>query len=253
MTNGLFNIKRRQPVTLMLHRGAHEIDYPGLRRLDTPPATSSHVPIEHFRVVDLVKSTLFMYGHEVTAEHHGVTEDGMRYFGVLSLRSTYTGYEDMVALRNSNDRSFPVSIGFGSRVFCCDNMALVADHVIRRKHTANLKRDLPGIIGELIEPLTLQREAQHRTIERYRQTNIPNALADHAILSMYRRRVINVQRIPDVLEHWEKPTFEEFKERRTAWRLFNAATYALTGRIVDRPNATPMLHEIIDATCEQVH
>ena len=131
MTNGFFNIERKQPVTLMLHRGAQEIDYPSLRRLDTPPATASHVPIEHFRVVDLVKSTLFMYGHEVTAEHHGVTEDGMRYFGVLSLRSTYTGYEDMVALRNSNDRSFPVSIGFGSRVFCCDNMALVADHVIR--------------------------------------------------------------------------------------------------------------------------
>jgi hypothetical protein len=132
-------------------------------------------------------------------------------------------------------------------------MALVADHVIRRKHTVNLKRDLPGIIGELIEPLTLQREAQHRTIERYRSTDIPNALADHAILSMYRRGVVNVQRIPDVLEHWEKPGFEEFKERRNAWRLFNAATYTLTGRIVDRPNATPILHEIIDAMCAQVH
>jgi hypothetical protein len=70
---------------------------------------------------------------------------------------------------------------------------------------------------------------------------------------MYRRRVINVQRIPDVLEHWEQPAFEEFKERRNAWRLFNAATYALTGRIVDRPNTTPILHEIIDATCEQAH
>jgi hypothetical protein len=132
-------------------------------------------------------------------------------------------------------------------------MALVADHVIRRKHTANLKRDLPGIIGELIEPLTLQREAQHRTIERYRSTDISDALADHAILSMYRRGVINVQRIPDVVDHWEKPAFDEFKERRNAWRLFNAATYALTGRIVDRRNTTPMLYEIIDATCEQVH
>jgi len=138
-------------------------------------------------------------------------------------------------------------------VFCCDNLSFIADHVIRRKHTANAKRDLPGLVAELVEPLTLQREAQHRTIDRYRRTDIPNALADHAILSMYRRRVINVQRIPDVLEHWEQPAFEEFKERRNAWRLFNAATYALTGRIVDRPNTTPILHEIIDATCEQAH
>ena len=40
---------------------------------------------------------------------------------------------------------------------------LIGDHVIKRKHTANAKRDLPGLIGEIIEPLTEQREAQART------------------------------------------------------------------------------------------
>lgn len=69
---------------------------------------------------------------------------------------------------------------------------------------------------------------------------------------MYRKGIINVQRIPDVLEQWETPTFDDFKERRTAWRLFNAAPFALTGRVVDRPDATPVLHQIIDATCEHV-
>ena len=143
---------------LMLHRGAKEIAYDGLRELETPPATPTHVPIPHFRVVDLIKTTLGMYGHEITEERHGITEDAMRYFGLLSLRSTYTGYEDTVGLRNSHDRSFPVGIGFGSRVFVCDNLAFSADTVIKRKHTANLKRDLPGIMGEIIEPLAEKRE-----------------------------------------------------------------------------------------------
>lgn len=239
-------------MVLLLHRGAKEIDYHGLRQVETPPPTASHVPIPHFRVVDLAKASLGMYGHEVIAEHHGVSEDGMKYFGVLSLRSTYTGYEDMVALRNANDKAFPVSIGFGSRVFCCDNMALVADHVIKRRHTANLKRDLPGIIGELIEPLTLQREAQHKKIEHYRNTDLSEAQADHAILTMYRRGVINMQRIPEVMEQWETPAFSDFMERRNAWRLFNAATYVLTGKIVERPHATPILHQVIDGVCERV-
>jgi hypothetical protein len=239
-------------MTLMLHRGATPIDYDGLRSIPTPEATETHVPIAHFRVVDLVKNTVGMYGHEVVSEHHGITEDTMRYFGVLCLKSSYTGYEDMVALRNSNDRSFPVSIGFGSRVFCCDNMALVADHVIKRRHTVNLKRDLPGIIGELIEPLAEQREAQHRTIERYRTTQLDDLLADHAMMRMYREEVINLQRLPDVLKEWENPSFEDFKERN-AWRLFNSATYALTGRVVDRPEATPKLYKIIDGVCDSVH
>src|SRR5207248_11124541 len=150
-------------------------------------------------VVDLVRTTLGMYGHEIVGEHHGVTEDGARYFGLLSLRSAYTGYEDTLGLRNSHDRSFPVGIGFGSRVFVCDNLAFIADTTIKRKHTANLKRDLPGIIGELIEPLALHREAQQRTFDRYRATELAPALADHAVMEMYRRGIINVQRIPEVL------------------------------------------------------
>ena len=236
-------------MTLKLHAGATALDYDGLHELETPQATATHVPIPHFRVVDLLKTTLGMFGHEVTTEHHGVTPDGMRYFGLISLRSTYTGYEDTVGLRNSHDRSFPVGVGFGSRVFVCDNMAFMADHVIKRKHTANLKRDLPGIVGELIEPLALHREAQARTLIRYRQTMLTDQQADHAILDLYREGVINIQRVPDVMAQWEHPTFPDFDDRN-AWRLFNAVTFALNGRVIENPQATPKLHRIIDSVCE---
>jgi hypothetical protein len=180
------------------------------------------------------------------------TEDGARYFGLLSLRSPYTGYEDTVGLRNSHDKSFPVGIGFGSRVFVCDNLAFVADTTIKRRHTANLKRDLPGIIGELIEPLALHREAQRRTFERYKYTMLTDQQADHAVLNMYREGIVNLQRIPDVLKEWQERSFEEFNERN-AWRLFNATTFALTGRVVENPNATPRLHKVIDRVCEHLN
>ena len=42
----------------MLHVNAAAVDYDGLRQLKTPPATPTHVPIPHFRVVDLLKNTL---------------------------------------------------------------------------------------------------------------------------------------------------------------------------------------------------
>lgn len=238
-------------MALMLHVNATQVDYDSLRSLDTPPATESHVPIPHFRVVDLVKTAAGMYGHEVVNEHHGITEDGSRYFGLLSLRSPYTGHEDTIGLRNSHDKSFPVGIGFGSRVFVCDNLAFLADTTIKRRHTVNLKRDLPGIIGEIIEPLAIKREAQARTFERYKHTMLTDQVADHAIMSMYRQGVINVQRIPEVLREWERPSFKSL-EQPSAWRLFNATTYALNGRVVERPEATPKLHQIIDGLCERI-
>jgi hypothetical protein len=240
-------------MTLVLHAGAEETDYTYLRQMETPPATPTHVPLPHFRLVDLVVHSLSYYGHEVREQHHGVTPDGNRYFGVLTIRSPYTGYEDMVGLRNSHDKSLPVGIAFGSHVFVCDNTAFIADHVIRTKHTAKLKLRLPGLVGELIEPLTEQREAQARTIERYRSTDLRARDVDHAIMSLYREGVINVTRIADVMQEWEAPSFEEFAERHNAWRLFNAVTFVLTGRIAENPQATTKLHRVIDGVCETVH
>ncbi len=237
-------------MTLMLHAGANPVDYDGLRQLETPQPTETHMPIPHFRVVDLIAHSLAYHGHQVTEQHFGVTPDGARFFGVLCLKSDYTGYTDMVGLRNSHDRKFPVGVSFGSRVFVCDNLAFAGDHVIKRKHTAKLKRDLPGLIGEIIEPLALQREAQQKQFDHYRSTALTDARADAAIMQMYRNQVIGVQKIADVLKQWEEPACDWGD--KTGWRLFNAATFALTGRVSENPKATAELHKIIDGTCELV-
>ncbi|HHG90311.1 MAG TPA: DUF932 domain-containing protein [Devosia sp.] len=238
---------RRQAMTLMLHAGANPLDYDGLRQLETPEATPTHVPIPHHRLVDAVRHTLGFYGHTVEEEHHGVTPDGMRYFGVLCLKSPYGDYTDTVGLRNSHDKTFPIGISFGSRVFVCDNLAFIADHVVRRKHTANAKRDLPGLVGELIEPLADQREAQHRVMTRYRATTLTQDAADHAVMELYRSKVITVTRIATVMDRWENPPHDWGV--KTAWRLFNCVTHALEGRIAEHPVLTERLHQVIDATC----
>lgn len=235
-------------MSLNLHSGGELVPYEQLREMETPEATDTHVPIPHHAVVDMVKYSLGFYGHEVFEEHHAVHHDGMRYFGLLSLRSEDGKYADTVGLRNSHDRKFPIGIGFGSRVFVCSNLAFIAEHVIKRKHTANAKRDLPGLVAQLIEPLADQRTQQQATIERYRNTELTSHLADHAIMEMYRTSVINVTRIADVYREWDQPSFEEFQDRPTAWRLFNAATYALEGRTQDY--STPQLHKVIDHVCE---
>lgn len=238
-------------MSLMLHAGAKPVVYEELRALDTPEPTATHVPIPHFRLVDLVAHSLGYFGHEIIDQAYGVTEDGNRFFGVLTLKSTYTGYSDMLGLRNSHDKSLPVGIAFGSRVFVCDNMAFVSDSVIRTKHTAKLKMRLPGLIGELIEPIALQREQQHQKLLTYQTTPLDQDEADHAIMECYRQDIIGVQRIAEVHEAWQNPPFDWGAP--TAWRLFNAATYALTGRVAENPSITTNLHKVIDGVCERVH
>ena len=119
-------------MTLMLHTGGQAIAYSDLRDLSTPDPTASHVPIPHHCVVDMVRYALGYFGHELLEEHHAVTPDGLNYFGVLSLRSPYGDYTDMVGLRNSHKKQFPIGIAIGSRVFVCDNLAFHARSEERR-------------------------------------------------------------------------------------------------------------------------
>jgi hypothetical protein len=238
-------------MTLLLHAGGGSVSYGDLRILPVPAATKSHVPIPHHTVVDMVKYSLGFFGHELLEEHHATTPDGLNYFGVLSLRSPYGDYTDMVGLRNSHKKQFPIGIAIGSRVFVCDNLAFNADHVIKRKHTANAKRDLPGLVADVIEPLGEARMAQALTFERYKATALPDDLADQGIMALYRLGVINLTRIGDVLNAYEVPPHDWGE--KTPWRLFNAVTFALTGRVAENPSATRQLHTVIDGMCERIN
>ena len=129
----------------------------------------------------------------------------------------------------------------------CSNLAFIGDHVIRRRHTVNAKRELPGLLMEIIEPLALQREHQAKKFEHYQHAMLTDQQADHAIMQLYRQGVIGVQRIADVAREWDEPSFDDFKETRSAWRLFNATTFALNGRIAENPSITSRLHAVIDA------
>lgn len=238
-------------MTLCLHSGANPVSYDDLRAVVVPPATDSHVPVPHHEIVELLRFTLGFYGHEIVEEHHALMPDGMRYFGLMSLRSAYGDYTDVVGLRNSHDKSFPIGLAFGSRVFVCDNLALIGEHIIKRKHTVKAKRELPGLVTEIVAPLKDQRIAQNAKLLTYQQTPLNYQESDHAVVQLYRTGVIGVQAIAHVLEAYDEPPHDW--GGRTAWRLFNAATFALAGKVVENPDLTKQLHTVIDATCDRLH
>ena len=134
---------------LNLHSGGDLVPYEQLAVLPTPERTATHVPLPHHQLVEMVKYALGFYGHTVEEEAHALDADGARYFGLLTLKSDYGDWTDTLGLRNSHDRKFPIGIAFGARVFVCSNLSFSGDHVIKRKHTANSKRDLPGLVAEI--------------------------------------------------------------------------------------------------------
>ncbi len=235
---------------LILHAGANPVSYDELRAVHTPEGTETHIPVPHHEIVELVRFTLNFYQHEIEEEHFAVMPDGAKFFGLMTLRSPYGNYGDVVGLRNSHDKSFPIGIAFGSRVFVCDNTAFIGDHVIRRKHTVKAKRELPGLVTEIVQPLQQQRIAQNQKLLTYQNTALTDEVADHAILDMYRKGVYGIQRIADVVEQFERPSHDW--GNKTVWRLFNSATYALAGKVAEKPQLTKLVHEVLDGVCHTI-
>jgi len=236
--------------SMNLHSGGELVTLDQLRMVQTPDATATHHPIPHFDFVDMVKFALRYHEHEVVEEHHAIDKNGDRYFGVLSLKSEYGDYCDQVGLRNSHDRSFPIGLSFGSRVFVCSNLAFCADTVVKRKHTLRARRELPAIIGDIVQPLQQKRLAQANQFEAYRNRPLQLDEFDHLVIELYRKGAINLQRIPDVMAAFERPPFDWGDP--TAWRAFNAVTYALRGKVAEAPHLTQTLHQVIDAQFEVV-
>jgi hypothetical protein len=71
------------------------------------------------------------------------------------------------------------------------------------------------------------------------------------MMKMYRNQVITVQKIADVLPLAMGTPDHDWGDK-TGWRLFNAATFALTGKVLENPRAIADLHRILDVTCKHV-
>jgi hypothetical protein len=127
-------------------------------------------------------------------------------------------------------------------------MAFSSEVVVKRKHTADSKRALPGLIAEIIEPLKQKRIGQHMMFERYKGTALSDNRADEIIMQMFRRGIINCNRIPEVLEQWENLACDWGP--KTAYRLFNGTTWSLKPKVADKPSLTQDLHQLIDGVCD---
>lgn len=57
-------------------------------------------------------------------------------------------------------------------------------------------------------------------------------------------------RIADVIEAYQEPPHDWGGE--TAWRLFNATTFALTGKVAENPSLTSQLHQVINGFCTPI-
>jgi hypothetical protein len=195
-----------------------------LAQVICPPETDTFKPIPHIRLVESIEKVLNRRHINIVKEQFAISHNGQRLFSTLDLAIRgIKGTRACMGLRTSNDKSMPLQIVVGVRVFVCDNMALNGDFIaLRRKHTSGLKlmQELRGGIDRY--------EAQYKSL----QADLRN-LQDRTLSDMEAKALIldvfnaedsmPLRFIHDVTNEYFKPRHAEF-EPRNAWSLHNAFT-----------------------------
>ena len=237
---------------LSLHCGSNEVQRDQLALVPTPEATETWFPIPHAALLGQVEDKLKRNGLEIVHEAHSLGHDGNRYFGLLEVRNADSTHDFslVVGVRNSHDMTFPAGLVIGSHVHICDNLAFSGEIKICRKHTRHIGRDLPQLVEVAVGRLSDQRHKQEVRFLTYKQSEVSDTEAHDLVIQALDAQVIPSTKIPFVLQEWRDPRHEEFRQGKTAWRLFNAVTEVLKQGALDRlPRRTTAFHGILDGHC----
>lgn len=216
--------------TLILHKGARPIERAELNLIEAPPPTDTWFPIRHGQVLETVERTLGNAGFEIRKAQYGISSDQARFFGTLDLATTITeGVSLCVGVRNSVDKTFPIGLTAGSRVFVCDNLAFNSDIYVSKKHTRFGKERFDEGISKALTALEQFRQVEALRIAHYRGTVLDEDEASATLLHAFEEGILSTRTLPEAINEWRHPTLDQF-EPRTAWSLFNAFTEALKKR-----------------------
>lgn len=245
-------------LNLILHCGGSAATREQLATVETPGPSGRWHPIPHLELVTQVETRLQENGMRIVNESFGLANDGHRMFGLLQVANGQNSedYSWVAGLRNSHDKSFPAGLCVGSGVFVCDNLAFSSEIVFGRRHTTNIMRDLPALVGTAIGRLGESWTSQNKRIDAYKGTELSKGDAAYMLMDALEQDVINTRQIIPAIQEWKKPSHEEFAQDRNVWRFFNAITEVLKPRegsnkkghyLFDLPAKTSRLHAICDA------
>jgi len=214
-------------LNLMIHCGAASADREQVLRVKPPePESTTHFPLGHGALLQRILLLCEQHDLTIVNEAHALAgphdED---WFGMLQLQMNYSP-EDCVILgtRNSNRKKFAVGLVYGAGCFVCDNLAMVGEFVMGRKHTKRMHQDLPFLAELGIAGINTYHEQHQRRQLAYRNHDLTD---DEAL------RLITCAARPDLFPDLVPPERAFAKTRDGEKRVAPNATFLPTILIGD--------------------
>ena len=212
---------------LMLHAGANRIGRQDLLSLPSPASTETHTVIPHAILVESTLEALSYRRIEIVKDEYGISKDGMKMFGVLTLNVNGPSGDIalVLGLRNSHDKTFSLGMVAGFRVFVCDNLAFRGEFfALTKKHSKNLLQHFADSVAIGVDRVQRQFAPITQKIDAWKGFTLPDIRAKEIIYDAYTGAVeLPKHTLKTVHNAYFEPVLDDFKPR-TLWSLQNAFT-----------------------------
>lgn len=206
-----------------------------LAAIPAPQPTATWFPVSHAQVLEVVRGALTGAGFETSATKLTlIRSEKARMFAILDLATELCdGITLAVGVRNSTDKSFPLSFCAGLRVAATNHLAFSSELRVSRKHTKLGQNRFREETRAAIRSLGEFRADESRRVERLKRTAITDERAESIMLRSFERRIISTRTLPKLIREWRRVPGEA-PAVRTYWDLFRV--YILVLQALEKTN-----------------
>ena len=241
-------------MSLILHCGAKKVSRNKVIDSNTPESTRTHITVPHEYVLRETERLLKKMGFLVKSEAHALSHESRRYFGMYKLENDYKGYDTVLGVRNSHDKSMTYGAVLGDNTIVCDNLAFWGEYKFSRKHTKNVYEDLEIGMEEMFKKIPEYEKEYNEHLEKFRKIIVSNDTVHSTVINAARKKIISSSKILSVVDEFKNPSYEEFREEdKNLFRLKQAFTTVMKRHknIFDTPKRTINLNDILTGISDQ--
>ena len=196
---------------------------------ELPRKTKSYQPVGHQSLINLINEVLDLHGFKTTTFRVNQSPDGNVINGHIGIERDY-GYSDFhqeLGFVNSYDKTKPIMVAGGGRVWICENGMVSAEIAQVRKHTKNVWDDIHEQVGMVVAKLDDNWEKLVRETDLMKQVEMTSTQTAELLGRVhFEEGILNTTEVIIANKEIKNPTFGTFKEK-TLWSTYNACTYGL--------------------------
>lgn len=218
---------------LMLMCGGQRVTIDELKAIPVPESTSTYKPIPFGDIVDLIERRVqkeFAINEQDYELGFGVSKDGQRLFGVLSLKEPVVGAKRTPTLgfRSSYNHAFAPALCGGGRVTVCDNLMFASDYLkVVRRQTGNAWGDFELLAMGAIAQLEDHFNSLDRECCSLEDRSLSQRGGWETLGEMCGRRMLTGPQMRIAFEEWNEKFKRSGRDWQPAMELYNAVTVAL--------------------------